>query len=187
VEVFSLTIVYTGKDELDRDIAEAVSGKQAYYADYLLEEKQADAVILSTNIETKFSFKDFLFELRRDNKRVILLVGDERSPYIGYALALGIYDLIFDPVTIDRVAEVHSCPHRFSDVAHLYLGLRGRVSFDSTNNSRTLSSAVEGSGDPELAIGQLSGIFKLMGRTSNKHNINEMLLDLEQIIIQQFI
>jgi hypothetical protein len=182
-----LTIVFTGKDELDRDIAEAISCRQAYYADHLLEEKQADTVILSTNIETKIPFKDFLFELRRDNKRVILLAGDERSPYIGYALALGIYDLIFDPVTIDKVVEVYNQPRRFSDVAHLYLGLRGRVSFDSAGSHKGFSSTVEGPGDPELAIGQLNGIFKLMGRTSNKRNINEMLLDLEQIIIQQFI
>lgn len=182
-----MTIVFTGKDELDRDIAEAISCRQAYYADYLLEEKQADTVILSTNIETKIPFKDFLFELRRDNKRVILLAGDERSPYIGYALALGIYDLIFDPVTIDKVVEVYNQPRRFSDVAHLYLGLRGRVSFDSADKHKGFSSTAEGPGDPELAIGQLNGIFKLMGRTSNKRNINEMLLDLEQIIIQQFI
>jgi len=182
-----LTIVFTGKDELDRDIAEAISCRQAYYADHLLEEKQADTVILSTNIETKIPFKDFLFELRRDNKRVILLAGDERSPYIGYALALGIYDLIFDPVTIDKVVEVYNQPRRFSDVAHLYLGLRGRVSFDSASSHKGFSSTAEGPGDPELAIGQLNGIFKLMGRTSSKRNINEMLLDLEQIIIQQFI
>jgi len=182
-----LTIVFTGKDELDRDIAEAISCRQAYYADYLLEEKQADTVILSTNIETKIPFKDFLFELRRDNKRVILLVGDERSPYIGYALALGIYDLIFDPVTIEKVAEVYKYPRKFSDVAHLYLGLRGRVSFDTASGHKNFSSSAEDPGDPELAIGQLNGLFKLMGRTSNKHNINEMLLELEQIILQQFI
>lgn len=85
------------------------------------------------------------------------------------------------------VYKVYKYPRKFSDVAHLYLGLRGRVSFDTASGHKNFSSSAEDPGDPELAIGQLNGIFKLMGRTSNKRNINEMLLELEQIILQQFI
>jgi hypothetical protein len=181
-----VTIVYTGIEDLDKEIAQTVGGTQAYYADYLLEEKEAKTVILSTNIETKGAFKNFLFALRRDNKRVILLAGDENSPYLGYALALGIYDLIFDPVTVDKILEIHQSPRQFSDIAHLYLGLRGRVSFEDPL-PKNVSQQIEGAGDAQVAINQLYGIFQLMGKGTSKQNINEMLLDLEQILIQQLV
>jgi len=182
-----MTIVFTGTEKLDKGIAEKLKAKQAFYADYLLEEKDADTVILSTNIETEIPFKDFLFALRRDNKRVILLTGDAKSPYIGYALALGIYDLIFDPVSEEKIEEVYHAPRQFSDVAHFYLGLQGKVSFESARTTQNGDGNPEGAGDAEVAVKQLYGIFKLIGRGTNKHNVNEMLLDLEQILIQQFI
>ncbi|AEE97576.1 hypothetical protein Mahau_2413 [Mahella australiensis 50-1 BON] len=182
-----MVIVYTGMEELDKAVADAVNGKQGFYADYLLEEKEADTVITSTNIETKIPLKDFLFALRRDNKRVILLVGDEKSPYIGYALALGIYDLVFDPVTIDAIAQRYKNPARFTDVAQMYLGLRSRVSFEDPVTKTAAAVTPDGNGNAEIAKEQLKGIFRLMGKTNNKENINEMLLDLEQILIQQII
>jgi len=178
-----MTIIYTGTEDLDIAIANAVNGKQAFYADYLIEGKEADTVIMSTNIETKIPLKDFLFALRRDNKRVILLVGDDQSPYLGYALALGIYDLIFDPVTIDKIVEVNKNPAAFSDVAPLYLGLRSKVRFEDpafVNPAKGDDSI----GDAETAQNQLYGIFQLVGKGTGKKNINEMLLDLEQIILQ---
>jgi hypothetical protein len=176
-------------EDLDRDIANAVNGKQAFYADYLLEEKEADTAVLSTNIETKIPFKDFLFALRRDNKRAILLIGDEKSPYLGYALALGIYDLVFDPITLDKIMQLYNNPARFSDVANLYLGLRSRVSFEdpAAGPASGTNGMIDVYGDPKLASEQVRGLLQLFGKKPEKQNVNELLLDMEQIIIQQSI
>jgi hypothetical protein len=181
-----MTVVYTGMEDLDKNIVSETDAKQAFYADYLLEEKEADTVVLSTNIETKIPFKDFLFALRRDNKRVILLIGDEKSPYLGYALALGIYDLVFDPITIDNIINLCNNPARFSDIAHLYLGLRGRVSFEDPT-AKPIADGVDIYGDAKTASEQARGLLQYMGKKPEKQNINELLLDMEQIIIQQSI
>lgn len=58
-----------------------------------------------------------------------MLLGNADSEHLGYALALGIYDIIFDPVTSEKVLNNIKNPAKFSDVQGLYLGLKGKVSF----------------------------------------------------------
>lgn len=57
-------------------------------------------------------------------------MGTPESEYLGYVLALGIYDIIFDPVTIEKVTARVNNPAKFSDVQGLFLGLKGAVSFE---------------------------------------------------------
>ncbi|MEG6569471.1 hypothetical protein [Thermoanaerobacterium thermosaccharolyticum] len=129
-----MVILFTGIETLDNVLKqeldkEKISSRIAFYEDYPVQEEKCDMVILSPHVDIKLPFKDYLFALRQRDRRVILLLGNETSEHLGYALALGIYDIIFDPVTLDKIMNRVKNPAKFSDVQGLYLGLKGKVSF----------------------------------------------------------
>lgn len=185
-----MVLIHTGFEEFDRVIAERIEDSRIiFYPDFLLQEEGETAVI-SSKITTKVPFKDFLFALRQQDKRVILILGDKTSPYIGYALALGIYDIIFDPVTPEKIVEKIKNPSKFSDVARLYLGLQGRVRFsvvlgekdeeeeDLTNKTDRLPL----SSDVDKKIAE--GILRLLNKSCKNCSLTEMLLDIEEEIVR---
>lgn len=129
-----MVILFTGIETLDNVLKqeldkEKISSRIAFYEDYPVQEEKCDMVVLSPHVDIKLPFKDYLFALRQRDRRVILLLGNETSEHLGYALALGIYDIIFDPVTPDKIINYIKNPAKFSDVQGLYLGLKGKVSF----------------------------------------------------------
>lgn len=126
-----MVLIHTSIEGLDKRLKEIIPDSQiAYYAKFLLEDKKSDTVILAYNAQTPIPFKDFLFALRQKNRRVILLLNSTKSPILGYALALGIYDIAFGRISAEKIAEKVLRPAKFSDVASLFLGLKGRVSYD---------------------------------------------------------
>ncbi|MDP9750354.1 hypothetical protein [Thermoanaerobacter pentosaceus] len=184
-----MVLIHTGFEEFDRVIAERIEDSRIiFYPDFLLQEEGETAVI-SSKISTKVPFKDFLFALRQQDKRVILILGDKTSPYIGYALALGIYDIIFDPVTPEKVVEKIKNPSRFSDVAHLYLGLQGRVRFsgvpgekDAEEDLTNKTAGLPLSNDIDKKIAE--GILRLLNKPCKNCSLTEMLLDIEEEIVR---
>jgi len=180
-----MVLICTGFEEFDRKIAENVEDSQIiFYPDFLLKEK-GEVAVLSPKINTKIPFKDFLFALRQQDKRIVLILGDKASPYIGYALALGIYDIIFDPVTPDKVVEKIKHPSRFSDVQHLYLGLQGKVRFSGSAEDEQpafYSTSSLDSSDIDRKIAE--GILKFLGRSTKNMSLTEMLLAIEEEIIR---
>lgn len=182
-----LVLIHTGFEEFDRVIAERIEDSRIiFYPDFLLQEEGETAVI-SSKITTKVPFKDFLFALRQQDKRVILILGDKTSPYIGYALALGIYDIIFDPVTLEKIIEKIKNPSKFSDVQHLYLGLQGKVRFSGTVEDEQSGSPIETtevSGHSEIDKKIAEGILRLLNRPCKNCSLTEMLLDIEEEIIR---
>lgn len=129
-----MILIYTGFEDLDNKLKQKfdnakIDSRIVFYEEYPLQEEKADVVVVSPRIKIKLSFKDYLFALRQRDKRVILLLDNEKSEHLGYALALGIYDIIFDPVTSDAIINRIKNPAKFSDVQELYLGLKGKVSF----------------------------------------------------------
>jgi len=201
-----MIFIYTGIEKLDELLKHElkenkIESEIIFYADYLLEEKSKDlydTVILAPREDIKLPFKDFLFALRQRDKRVILLPGNEESKHLGYALALGIYDIVFDPVTPEKVVNVVKNPAKFSDVQRLFLGLKEKVSF--------LGEVVKEVGKPEqdipaggnieitvtkmdetkekTALNQIKGIMKLLGQKVTKDDINETLVELEDAVIR---
>lgn len=129
-----MVILFTGIETLDNVLKqeldkEKISSRVAFYEDYPVQEEKCDIVVLSPHINLKLPFKDYLFALRQRDRRIILLLGNADSEHLGYALALGIYDIIFDPVTPYKIINYIKNPAKFSDVQGLYLGLKGKVSF----------------------------------------------------------
>lgn len=166
-----MILIYTGVQEFDMKLNNILPNSRiAYYSEYLLQEKDADTVVMSTIIDAGMPLKDFLFSLRKQDKRVILWVHDEE--YIKYALALGIYDLLFDPLTPEMAAEVVNRPKKFSDVAHLFLNAGGRVEFSDA-----------GFNNVDAAIKQVEGLLNLLGGKI-QDNLNDALVELEQAVIR---
>jgi len=115
-----LTIVFTENDELKEELEKNIEGSRiAFYTKYLLEEKEAQIVILSVQ-DNKFEYEKFLYELRKKNIRIILLLENEKSKETEIALRLGIYDLIFGPFTIGQVLKLVKNANNFSDIAGIY-------------------------------------------------------------------
>ena len=118
--MIKLTIVFTENDELNQELEKNIEGSRiAFYTKYLLEEKEAQIVILSVQ-DNKFEYEKFLYELRKKNIRIILLLENEKSKETEIALRLGIYDLIFGPFTIGQVLKLVKNANNFSDIAGIY-------------------------------------------------------------------
>jgi len=186
-----MVFICTGIEKLDELLKHKLKENEIeseiiFYADYLLEEKSRDlydTVILAPREDIKLPFKDFLFALRQRDKRVILLPGNEESKHLGYALALGIYDIVFDPVTPEKVVNAVKNPAKFSDVQKYFLGLKGKVSF--SEEAAKVSTAVEPDRTKEeTALNQIKGIMKLLGQKVTKDDINEALVELEEAVIK---
>lgn len=200
-----MVFICTGIEKLDELLKHKlkenkIDSEIIFYADYLLEEKSRDlydTVILAPREDIKLPFKDFLFALRQRDKRVILLPGNEESKHLGYALALGIYDIVFDPVTPEKVVNAVKNPAKFSDVQKYFLGLKGKVSFsgeaakevERQNISPEETVKVSTAAEPdktkeEAALNQIKGIMKLLGQKVTKDDINEALVELEDAVIR---
>ncbi|MCI8308803.1 MAG: hypothetical protein HFJ45_00995 [Clostridia bacterium] len=115
-----MTIIFTENDELNEELEKNIADSRvAFYTKYLLEEKDADIVILSVQ-NNKFEFEKFLYELRKRNIRVILLLENEKVKEVEIALRLGIYDFIFGSFEINDITKLIKEKSKFSDVARLY-------------------------------------------------------------------
>lgn len=112
-----MILIFTDNEQLNKDISRKIEDSRiVYYADYILEEKEADTLIVSVQ-NNKYNFKDFMFKVRDKNIRVILLLENAEQKELRDALLLGIYDIIFDPFTLEDVCKKIDTPSAFSDIA----------------------------------------------------------------------
>ena len=112
-----MILIFTNNEQLNEDIKKKIKDSRiVYYADYILEEKEADTLIASVQ-NNKYNFKDFMFKVREKNIRVILLLENAEQKELKEALILGIYDIIFDPFSLDDVYKKINTPSTFSDIS----------------------------------------------------------------------
>lgn len=112
-----MILIFTDNEQLNKDISRKIKDSRiVYYADYILEEKEADTLIVSVQ-NNKYNFKDFMFKVRDKNIRVILLLENAEQKELKDALLLGIYDIIFDPFTLEDICKKIDTPSAFSDIA----------------------------------------------------------------------
>ena len=118
-----MILIFTGNEELDITLSKKLEDTRVvYYPDYILEEPEAK-ILITTIQPNKFNFKEFMFKVREKNIRVILLLENEKSKYLNDALILGIYDIIFDPFTIDDIEKLVKVKQPFSEVSKYVKGL----------------------------------------------------------------
>lgn len=112
-----MILIFTNNEQLNEDINKKIKDSRiVYYADYILEEKEADTLIASVQ-NNKYNFKDFMFKVREKNIRVILLLENAEQKELKEAIILGIYDIIFDPFSLDDVYKKINTPSTFSDIS----------------------------------------------------------------------
>lgn len=118
-----MTLIFTGNEQLDKELEKKLKDTRiVYYPDYVLEEN--DAEILITALQpNKYNFKEFMFKVRQKNVRVILLLENKKSKVLNDALILGIYDIIFDPFTIEDIECLVNKPKNFSFISEYVKGL----------------------------------------------------------------
>ena len=78
--------------------------------------ERTDTLIVSVQ-NNKYNFKDFMFKVRNKNIRVILLLENADQKELRDALLLGIYDIIFDPFSLEDICKKIDTPSAFSDIA----------------------------------------------------------------------
>jgi len=112
-----MILIFTGNEQLDKELNKHIKNSRVvYYTDYILEEDEATTLI-ATIQNNKYNFKEFMYQVRKKNIRVILLLENAKVKEIKDALILGIYDIVFDPFTIDEVVKLTNVPKPFSEVA----------------------------------------------------------------------
>lgn len=112
-----MILIFTGNEQLDRDLNKKINDSRiVYYPDYVLEEKEATTLITALQ-PNKFNFKEFMLKVRNKNIQVILILEDERVKELKYALLLGIYDLILDPFSLEEIIKKIKNPTPFSEIS----------------------------------------------------------------------
>ena len=113
-----MVLIFTGKEQLDKDLNKKIpDSRVVYYPDYVLEEKEAKTLIITVQ-PNKFNFKDFLFKVRKKDIQVILILENSKVKELKDALILGIYDIVFDPFTLDDICQKIEKPTQFSKISN---------------------------------------------------------------------
>ena len=112
-----MILIFTGNEQLDKDLEKEIKNSRiVYYPDYILEEKQTTTLI-ATLQPNKYNFKEFMFKVREKNIQVILILENETIKELKDALLLGIYDIIFDPFSIEDIKKMIITPNTFSKIS----------------------------------------------------------------------
>ena len=112
-----MVLIFTDNEQLDKDLNKKIQNSIiVYYPDYILEEKEAK-ILIATIQPNKYNFKDFMFKARQKNIQVILILENEKVTELKDALILGIYDIVFDPFTLEDIINKIKNPTLFSDVS----------------------------------------------------------------------
>lgn len=112
-----MVLIFTDNEQLDKDLNKKIEDSRiVYYPDYVLEEKQAKTLIATVQ-SNKYNFKDFMFKVREKNIQVILILENDKVKELNEALKLGIYDIVFDPFSLDDVLRKINSPTQFSEIS----------------------------------------------------------------------
>ena len=112
-----MVLLFTDNEQLNRELNRKIENSRiVYYPEYILEEKEATTLI-ATLQPNKYNFKDFMFEVREKNIQVILILENDQVKELKDALILGIYDIIFDPFTLEDVTKKITNPTMFSEIS----------------------------------------------------------------------
>lgn len=112
-----MVLIFTDNEQLNRDLNRKIADSRiVYYPDYILEEKEATTLI-ATLQPNKYNFKDFMFKVREKNIQVILILEDDSIKELKSAMMLGIYDIVFDPFTLEDVTKKITHPSQFSEIS----------------------------------------------------------------------
>lgn len=117
-----MIVIYTGSNEIDKILEEEIKGSMVVsYADFIIEDdkfKNQTVIIAASAIED--DLREFLYQLRSRNIRVIFLLKNEKSEETKIALEFGIYDLIYGNFYPSQIKEILNKPRTFEDISKSY-------------------------------------------------------------------
>lgn len=117
-----MVVIFTGSNEIDKILETEIKGSMVVsYADFIIEDdkfKSQTVILASSAIET--DFREYLYQLRNRNIRVILLLKNEKEENTKIALENGIYDLVFGNFYPSQIKEILDNPRNFSDISKIY-------------------------------------------------------------------
>lgn len=117
-----MIVIYTGSNEIDNILESEIKGSMVIsYSDFIIEDdkfKNQTVIISSNAIDS--DFKEYLYQLRSKNIRVILLLKNEKVEETKIALEFGIYDLVFGNFYPSQIKEILEKPRTFEDISRIY-------------------------------------------------------------------
>ena len=117
-----MIVIYTGSNEIDKILEEEIKGSMVIsYADFIIEDdkfKNQTVIISSSAIDG--DLKEYLYQLRSKNIRVILLIRNDKNEETKIALEFGIYDLVFGNFYPSQIKEILEKPRTFEDILKIY-------------------------------------------------------------------
>lgn len=136
-----MIVIYTGSNEIDKILEEEIKGSMVIsYADFIIEDdkfKNQTVIISSSAIEG--DLREYLYQLRSKNIRVILLIKNDKNEETKIALEFGIYDLVFGNFYPSQIKEILEKPRTFEDISKIY-----RKIFNIKVNDRKLLKNLRG-------------------------------------------
>lgn len=117
-----MVIIYTGNNEIDKILEDEIKGSMVVsYSDFIIEDdKFKNQIVILATCAIERDLREYLYELRDKDIRVILLINNEKSEETKIALEMGIYDIIFGSFYPSQIKNVIDNPRKFSDISKLY-------------------------------------------------------------------
>ena len=117
-----MVIIYTGNNEIDKILEDEIKGSMVVsYSDFIIEDdKFKNQIVILATCAIEKDLREYLYELRNKDIRVILLINNEKSEEAKIALEMGIYDIIFGSFYPSQIKNVIDNPRKFSDISKLY-------------------------------------------------------------------
>ena len=117
-----MVIIYTGNNEIDKILENEIKGSMVVsYSDFIIEDdKFKNQIVILATCAIEKDLREYLYELRNKDIRVILLINNEKSEETKIALEMGIYDIIFGSFYPSQIKNLIDNPRKFSDISKLY-------------------------------------------------------------------
>ena len=117
-----MVIIYTGNNEIDKILEDEIKGSMVVsYSDFIIEDdKFKNQIVILATCAIEKDLREYLYELRDKDIRVILLINNEKSEETKIALEMGIYDIIFGSFYPSQIKNLIDNPRKFSDISKLY-------------------------------------------------------------------
>lgn len=172
-------IFATGSKEIDKSASEMLSDQsdryeisECYYREGI-DAQEGDVVVLSELLSGQIKMADLIKELRLKDVRVVLLAGNKDN-YESLILAkkmisLGAYDIIWNPLTVNKVVERIKKPAKISEVGK-------EIIVEQTDNDTDTDTVKIVPEDKDKNTGFLRGLFARQRNTSD----NEDMLEYEE-------
>ncbi|SHF30627.1 hypothetical protein SAMN02745195_02322 [Thermoanaerobacter uzonensis DSM 18761] len=170
-----MVLLATGIEALDKKLSEVLPNTAVVYYREAVFNFNFDTLIFSEALAGDLSAENLLFEVRKRGRRVIFLAGESiNKDFTAKLFIMGIYDIVFEPVTAEKVKEIFEKPRSFEDVSYLLTNLEDtELKFESFVKS------------VETAKKQIEGIVKFLGESYRCTDLNEGLLKIEQLLVKE--